>query len=271
MIVGSVQRWRSRQGSYRPLGEPINHRAYEVAPIVGDGDAKAFVVRHHYSGSYPAARVRIGLYRASELVGVAVFSVPANALALDPAPGDRHSRAELGRFVLLDDVPSNGESWFLARCFEILRRTGYTGIVSFSDPVARLSADGSQVFPGHIGTIYQATNAIYLGRSRPAKVLLLPDGSLIHPRALAKIRKRDQGWRYAAALLEAHGAAPLGEVADPCVWLDRWLPRLTRRMSHGGNCKYAWALHKRDRKHLPPSKGYPKLTQLDLGPGIVAG
>lgn len=228
------------------------------------------MLKHHYSGSYPAARVRVGLYRGAsrawtsepraELVGVAVFSVPANPRALDPAPGDNNSRAELGRFVLLDDVPANGESWFLARCFELLRRDGYTGVVSFSDPEPRTSADGAQVFPGHLGTIYQATNAVYLGRSKAERRRLLPDGTVVHGRALAKIRKRDKGWRYAAGLLVAHGAAELSESEDATAWLQQWIPRLTRRM----NLKYAWALERRGRRHLPDSKPYPKVSQTDI-------
>jgi hypothetical protein len=259
MLIDHVQRWRDHRGSYRPAGEPIDTRAFEVAPIAGDTEAKRFVQAHHYSGSYPAARERFGLYRAAELVGVAVFSVPANAKALDPAPGDAKSRVELGRFVLLDNVPANGESWFLARCFELLRGSGYTGVVSFSDPEARTAGDGETVFTGHLGTIYQATNGVYLGRSKAGRLRLLPDGTVIHSRTMAKIRKRDQGWRYSAALLEAHGADPLGD-GDPIAWLDHWIPRLTRAIHHGGNLKYAWALERKGRRHLPPSLPYPKMA-----------
>lgn len=258
VFVDQVQRWRDRRGSYRPAGEPIDTRSFEVAPIAGDTEAKRFVQAHHYSGSYPAARERFGLYRAAELVGVAVFSVPANAKALDPAPGDAKSRVELGRFVLLDEVPANGESWFLARCFELLRASGYTGVVSFSDPEARTDAAGATVFAGHLGTIYQATNGVYLGRSKAERRRLLPDGTVIHGRTLAKIRKRDQGWRYSAALLERHGAESLGD-GDPLAWLEHWIPQLTRTMPHGGNFKYAWALERRGRRHLPDSKPYPKI------------
>jgi hypothetical protein len=44
-------------------------------------------------------------------------------------PAGRHKAeaVELGRLVLLDDVPANGESWFIARAFELLRARGYTG------------------------------------------------------------------------------------------------------------------------------------------------
>lgn len=265
MIAMHVQRWREGCGVYRPAGEPINTRAYEVAPISTDNEAKRFVVEHHYSGSYPAARERFGLYRGGELEGVAVFSVPANMRALDPAPGDNDSRVELGRFVLLDGVPANGESWFLARCFELLRREGYTGVVSFSDPEPRASTNGEVVFAGHLGTIYQATNACFLGRSKAERRRLLPDGTVIHGRALAKIRKRDQGWRYAARLLEQHGAEPLGQHEDAVAWLARWLPMLTRPMRHGGNLKYVWDLERRGRRaRLPASLPYPKLVQMGL-------
>jgi hypothetical protein len=150
VIVDKVQRWKERRGVYRPAGEPIKTSDYEVARLPTDAEAKGFVLRHHYSGSYPAARERYGLFRGpgrawdcepmAELAGVAVFSVPTNPKALDPAPGDAATRVELGRFVLAEDVPANGETWFLARCFELLRRRGYTGVVSFSDPEARLSA-----------------------------------------------------------------------------------------------------------------------------------
>lgn len=259
MEVATVQRWSHRRDSYRPAGEPIATRRYEVAPIADDTTAKAFVLEHHYSGSYPAARARFGLYRGAELVGVAVFSVPAQPLCLDCLPGERAASLELGRFVLADDVPANGESWTLARCFESLRREGFTGVVSFSDPAPRHTAAGSCVFGGHVGTIYQALNASYLGRSKAETRRVLPDGTILHGRALTKIRHRRRGWRYAAAILERHGAEPLREADDAAAWVSRWVRRLTRPLRHPGNHKYAWALARRDRKWLPRSLPYPKL------------
>jgi hypothetical protein len=77
VITGVSQRWRGGRASYRPAGEPINTRLYEVAPIDGagaDNIARAFIEREHYSGSMPAARERVGLYRGAALVGVIVFS-----------------------------------------------------------------------------------------------------------------------------------------------------------------------------------------------------
>lgn len=256
MITTVAQRWRDRAASYRPVGEPIAPRLYEVALISDDTTAKRFVLAHHYEGSYPAARVRVGLYRGEELAGVAVFSQPANDLSLRPLPGSSAENVQLGRFVLLDDVPSNGETWFLARAFELLRRDGFEGVTSFSDPMPRSSADGRLTFKGHVGTIYQAFNGVYLGQVRADTLRLLPDGRVLHNRALAKVRKGDRGWRYVVDALVAYGATP--PRGDLRVWLEAVVPALTRRVRHPGNHKYVWPLDRRTRKSLPPSKPYPK-------------
>ena len=41
------QRWRERRESYRPAGEPINPRLYEIAKLTADREAKKFILRHH--------------------------------------------------------------------------------------------------------------------------------------------------------------------------------------------------------------------------------
>lgn len=254
-MTPAVQRWRERRASFRDASEVIDPRAFEVAEIADDATPRAFVEQHHYSASYPAARFRFGLYEHGALVGVAVFSHPSNVLALRPLPMSTES-VELGRFVLLDHVKGNGETWFLARSFEVLRRKGLAGVVSFSDPVPRATVDGHVVLRGHVGTIYQAFNGVYLGRARADTMRLLPDGRTLHNRAVAKIRKREQGWRYAVAKLVAYGAPAPG--ADLDAWLAEWLPRLTRKVRHGGNHKYVWAFSRARRKSLPASAPYPK-------------
>lgn len=267
MSVTGNQRWESGRDTYRPPAETIRARDYEVAPLADDVTAKAFVTAHHYSGSYPAARFRFGLLERGELVGVAVFSHPCrddvlSSLFLEPA-----TRAvELGRFVLLDRVPGNGETWFLARAFEALRReTDLVGVLSFSDPFPRVTLDGRTVFPGHIGTIYQAHNGRYIGRGARRTLHLLPDGSVFSARAASKIRAGERGWRHAAALLVEHGAsAPSclrrGE-ADPeelRAWLPGALAATTRTVRHPGNHRYAWPLRAATRRVLPDAQPYPK-------------
>lgn len=251
------QRWRDRRDTYRPAGEVIDTRRYEVAEFVDeDATPKAFVVRHHYSGSFPSARWRFGLYRGSELVGVAVFSHPCNDDVLTNVfPGKATDSVELGRFVLLDGVEGNGETWFLGRCFEVMRRE-VVGILSLSDPEPRTDVAGAVIFPGHLGTIYQAHNATYLGRGQARTMKLLPDGRVFSARAISKIRAMERGWKYSAGILERAGAQPL--TGDPKAWLKEWLPKVTRTFRHRGHHRYAWPLDKTLRRSFARSLPYPK-------------
>lgn len=264
------QRWRNGRDRYRPADETINPAVYDVADLESDAIAKAFVLAHHYSGTYPAARFRFGLYRGEQLAGVAVFSHPCSDRVLTSVfEGPALASVELGRFVLLDDVPGNGETWFLARCFEQLRARGIRGVVSFSDPFPRVTAAGVRVFPGHVGTIYQAHNGRYLGRGTARSLRLLADGQAVSARALQKIRTGDRGWRYAAEQLERAGARPAPEDLEARgAWLRDQLPRVTRIVRHPGNHRYAWPLNRRQRIALE-ARPYPKAPDVPTWTGAA--
>lgn len=257
MITTSAQRWRDRSTSFRPAGDLINPNDYDVAEISED-QAKSFVLQHHYSGTYPAARRRFGLLQGAELVGVAVFSHPCNERTITNVFGctSASDGLELGRFVLLDRVPGNGESWFLARCREQLR-SDYVGIVSFSDDTPRISAGGKVIFSGHIGTIYQASNAAFLGRGARGSLRILPDGRVMSNRAISKIRTGERGYQYSIDILRSYGAneCPTGDQSRR-EWLSYWLAILTATNKHPGNLKYAWSFSKRVKLH---SLSYPKI------------
>lgn len=254
------QRWSDGRDTYRRDGARFDPRAHEVLELPDDTTARAFVERHHYSGTYPAALRRFALMRRGALAGVAVFSVPSNDLAVTNAlPIGPREGCELGRFVLLDEVERNGETWFLARCLRALARTGVRGVVSFSDPEPRRTAAGAVRFGGHVGTIYQAGNAAYLGRSTPRTLRVLPDGTVFSARAASKIRARERGWAYAVGQLVAAGAPePAGDSrAELRAFLERALATVTRPMRHHGNHRYAWALDR--RLSVASTAPYPKL------------
>ena len=59
----------------------------------------------------------------------------------------------------------------------------------FSDPLPRTRADGTVVMPGHLGTIYQAANAVYTGRGTPRTLTLLPDGTVFSDGAGSPTRR----------------------------------------------------------------------------------
>jgi hypothetical protein len=265
LTASTCQRWRARRDSYRPAGEPINTSKYGVELLIDDTTPRRFVETHHYSGSFVAARCRVGLYRMRQLVGVAVFSVPAQAAALTRWCGTPDS-VELGRFVLLDDVPANGESWFLARAFEVLAgELEVRAVLSYSDPVPRSSIDGAVVTPGHVGTIYQATNGRYVGRSSARKLWLDPFGRAVAPRSLSKIRLGERGAGKAYDRLVALGAPPIRHGESASAWVTRaLLEGPFRQMRHPGNHAYVFAVGeavRRTRTSFPDALPYPKLAE----------
>lgn len=260
------ERWRDGRPSWRHRSDGgFDHKDYEVGPV-DDPTAKAYVERHHYTGAYVASRLRYGLWdRQGVLLGVAVLSVPVRRAVLEhafPRLEPYWESLELGRFVLADRVPANGESWFLGRVFRLAAHEGLRGVVSFSDPVARRDATGRLVFPGHIGTIYQASNARYAGRGTPRTLLVLPDGRVLNDRAVSKVRMLDQGHAYVEEMLRAFGAPPR-RGQDPAVWLPAALVAAgVRRVRHPGNHRYLFTLGgpiaKRTVALGLPSLPYPK-------------
>lgn len=265
MLATVCQRFEQRRERYRPAGEVIDVERYEVEPIE-ELVAKRFIVSHHYSASYPAACVRAGLYRrtlghARELVGVAVFSVPPQPRALPRWTGTDDA-LELGRLVLLHDVPGNGESWFLSGAFRVLtsERPGLRAVLSYSDPMVRRTADGELVTPGHVGVIYQAHNGRYVGRSEARWCWFDRAGRIVSRRALSKVRGDERGAASAYAALVAQGAPERRALEDGAAWVARALVEAPwTRVRHPGNLAYVWPIgsdRKRTAAGFPPALPY---------------
>ncbi len=107
------QRWRHarRRAAFDP-------NAFTVEAL-SEQAARAYIVANHYSGSYPAALRRYGLFCAQRLVGVAVLGVPTSAATLTnvfPGLEPYRESAVLARFVLANEVAANGESGSWPRC-----------------------------------------------------------------------------------------------------------------------------------------------------------
>src|SRR3546814_1665623 len=103
MITDRSQRWRERRSMFVPAAGTINPEEFSVDIVDCMKTAKPFVVANHYSGSFPASRCSVGLFRngragTSRLVGIATFSVPMNNAAIVKHTGLTHfnSGAEIG-------------------------------------------------------------------------------------------------------------------------------------------------------------------------------
>jgi hypothetical protein len=242
------QRWHHGRERWRPAGELFNPR-YASVQRIDTATAKAFVQEHHYSRSFPASRVNVGLFvkkpfQKEVLAGCATFSVPMTQAVVPALLDGLHPSlgVELGRFVLLDEVEANGETWTLARAFKVLREAlpEIRGVVSYCDPEPRYSQTGELVKKGQ-GTIYRAHNAIPRGRSKPRTLLLAPDGSVANERALSKLRNGESGAEYVEGMLRSMGAEARRLSESGADYVRRLIASgFLRRLRHPGNLAFTW-------------------------------
>jgi len=153
--------------------------------------AKPFVIEHHYSHGIHNGPMTWGLFDKEELIGVIAFATPSSENVRRSVFGENYkdSVTELHRLVILDCTPKNTESWFISRALKALKeeRPKYNAVLSFADPTE-----------GHLGTIYQATNAIFTGTSSPARFYIDETGRLRHPRQnghnVTRAEANARGW-----------------------------------------------------------------------------
>lgn len=164
---------------------------YRVEPIKSSV-GKEFIRTHHYSRGSHNGPICYGLFDAADLIGVLAFATPNSENVRGSVFGHEHvSRVtELHRLVILDDTPCNTESWFISRVLKMHkagRGKDLWAVVSFADSTE-----------GHLGVIYQATNAIYYGMSAPATFYMDQDGRLRHPRQqgvnITRKEAESRGW-----------------------------------------------------------------------------
>lgn len=147
---------------------------YSVRQISG-GEGKTFIREHHYSRSCHNGPMCWGLFEEDQLIGVLAFATPnsENVRRSVFGAGRENEVTELHRLVVLDGTPTNTESYFIGQALKglVKYKPQYRAVLSF--------ADGTE---GHIGVIYQATNALYTGVTGRARFWRDAEGRLRHPR-----------------------------------------------------------------------------------------
>lgn len=240
---GWCQRNTERVQTWRHTSEGgFNRRRYDVVKVK-HADAEDFVTRNHYSGTYPAAKLRYGLVDLwnDRLVGVAVLGVPMrDEVITNPLPDlTRDTGAELSRLILLDEVPSNGESFLLGKVYRDAQKHGIRGVVAFSDPVPRPRIG----MGGHIGDLYRILEAAYCDRGTKRTLTMLPDDTVLTDRAKQKVRKGERGGDGVIRRLVRLGARLPETGQSGRDWLKQALAELEiRRFKHPGNHRFVFRL-----------------------------
>lgn len=155
--------------------------------------AKEYIIKNHYShGCHNSPSPCYGLFEGGVLIGVLMFATPCSEAVRASVFGKeyKNSVTELHRLHILDVTPKNTESWFISRCLTLLKedKPQIKAVISFADTTQ-----------GHQGTIYQATNFYYVGKTSSATFYIDETGRLRHPRQngvnITREMAKDYGWK----------------------------------------------------------------------------
>jgi hypothetical protein len=126
---------------------------YQVRPITSQ-ECKPWLLHKHYLKRMTSISYAYGLYKGIDLMGICTFGNAVPMQMKKSICGDSFMNIvyELNRLCTLDGLERNINSFFLARCFELLPKPMI--IVSYADKSV-----------GHNGYIYQATNFFFTGES----------------------------------------------------------------------------------------------------------
>lgn len=136
------------------ITEPIHVRDTIVGPA-STADVTEFCQRYHYTNTGGNAAWRWGLWHGVTMLGVVAYNLPTRD-ACEGVFGAEHFDKvwHMGRLALADIAPHNSESRLIAgslRAIEEFHPTVW-GVLTYA---------ATDV--GHIGYVYQATNALYTG------------------------------------------------------------------------------------------------------------
>jgi len=151
-------------------------------------ETQPFILDIHYARRMPPIKVAYGLFLDGALEGVCTYGIPPSHTLLKGVCGEAYKNnvIELNRLCLLSNR-RNEASVLISRSLKML---GNRIVVSY--------ADSAQ---GHVGYIYQATNFLFTGKTKPIKEIYLKSRPELH-------HTTHRGQTY-AEMLDKHG----GDVA----------------------------------------------------------
>ena len=134
--------------------EAVRVRDMHVAPA-STRDVQEFARRYHYTATGGNMSWRWGLYHGVTLMGVVAYNLPTRETCESVFGPDHHDKVwHMGRLALADSAPRNSESRLIAGSLKAIQR-------DYQNVWGVLTYAATDV--GHIGYVYQATNAIYTG------------------------------------------------------------------------------------------------------------
>ena len=125
---------------------------------------KDWILNIHYAKRMPSISYAYGLYRWGEMVGMVSYGTPASPSLCKGICGEEHRSdvIELNRLVLKDNLP-NEASFLVSRSLKML-------------PTPKVVVSYADTAQDHAGIVYQATNWLFTGTTKPRTDMAGKDG-----------------------------------------------------------------------------------------------
>lgn len=131
-------------------------RDMTVAPV-STRDVIEFARRYHYTENGGSATWRWGLWHGAVLHGVVAYNLPTRTVCESVFGKAYYAHVwHMGRLILAESSPRNSESRLIGGSLRAIER-------QYPSVWCVLTYAAADV--GHVGTVYQATNALYTGSS----------------------------------------------------------------------------------------------------------
>jgi hypothetical protein len=135
-------------------------------------EAKNLILGNEWLGNMGITEFAFGLFFGCHLAGAVCFGRTAGATSIC---GQEHSEqvVTLCRGACVHWAHVHSASYLIAEACRQMTRKGYNIFVAYSDPAAN-----------EVGTVYQASNWLYCGMTRPKKRFRTPDGKVYDGRKI---------------------------------------------------------------------------------------
>lgn len=160
--------------------------------------AKFAVMNWHYSHVMPSGKlIKYGVWEDNRFIGCIIFGRGANNHIGQPYKLAVTEVCELVRIALSSH--QNPVSRIVGISIRLLRA---------NNPALRLIVSYADPAQGHVGSIYQAMNWIYVGKSQAQREMMI-NGRIVHKRAVNSIRGTVVGLPYSDLLWKHKYLYPL--------------------------------------------------------------
>lgn len=154
--------------------------------------AKYAVEKWHYSKVIPAGKnVCIGVWENTKFIGTVIYGSGANNNIGKPYGLPMTKICEMVRVALYNHVSAVSRIVAISMRMLRIQSDGLRLIISYADPAH-----------GHVGSIYQAMNWVYCGKSQPQAAVKI-NGKLVHKKSASSmfgcikgLPKSEVTWKY---------------------------------------------------------------------------